>query len=58
MKKKKLQGIRSRLGDTEECISNVKDRIIEIIQSEHQKEKQILKSGNSLKGLLGQDQAY
>ena len=31
----------SRLGDIEECISDLKDRIREITQSEKQKEKQI-----------------
>ena len=29
----------SRLGDIEECISDLEDRIIEITQSEEQKEK-------------------
>ena len=29
----------NRLGDTEECISNMEDRIMEITQSEQQKEK-------------------
>ena len=33
--------INSRLGDTEECLSDLDDRIIEITQSEQQKEKQI-----------------
>ena len=36
-----LEGINSRLGDKEECISGLKDRIIEITQSEKQKQKQI-----------------
>ena len=34
--KNTLEGINSRLGDTEECIS---DRVVEITQSEQQKEK-------------------
>ena len=34
--KKKLEGINSRLGDTEKCVS---DRIMETTQSEQQKEK-------------------
>ena len=32
-------GINSRLGDTEECISDLGDRIMEITQSKQQKEK-------------------
>ena len=31
--KNKLEGINSRLGDTEECISDLEDRIMEITQS-------------------------
>ena len=38
------EGINSRLGDTEERISDLEDRIMEIIQSEQEKEKQILKN--------------
>ena len=34
----------SRLSDTEECISDLEDRIIEITQSKEQKEKQIFKN--------------
>ena len=37
---KHTRGINSRLGDTQECISNLEDRIMEITQSEQQKEKQ------------------
>ena len=33
----------SRLSDTEECIRDLEYRIMEITQSEQQKEKQILK---------------
>ena len=36
-----LEGVNSRLGDTEECTSDLEDRIMEITQSEEQKEKQI-----------------
>ena len=43
------EGINSRLGDTEERISDLEDRIMEIIQSEQEKEKQILKNEDSLK---------
>ena len=38
---KHTRGINSRLSDTEECISDLEDRIMEITQSEQQKEKQI-----------------
>ena len=34
-----LEWINSRLGDTEECISDLEDRIMEISQLEEQKEK-------------------
>lgn len=36
------EGINSRI-DTEECISDQEDRIMEVSQSKQQKEKQILK---------------
>ena len=49
--KNTLEGINSRLGDTEECISDLDDTIMEIIQSEQQKEKQMLKHENSLSDL-------
>ena len=35
-----LQGFNRRLGDTEECISDLKDRIVEITLSEQQKQKE------------------
>ena len=35
-----LEGIKSRRGDTEENISDLEDRIMEITQSEHPKGKQ------------------
>ena len=37
--KNTLEGLNSRLGDTEERIYHLEDRIVEIIQSEQQKEK-------------------
>ena len=40
--KNTLEGMKSRLGDTGEGISDLEDRIMEITQSEQQKEKQIL----------------
>ena len=39
--KNTLEGIKDRLGNTEECISDLKDRIMEITQSEQQKEKKL-----------------
>ena len=39
--KNTLEGVNSRLGKTEECISDPEDRIMEITQSEQQKEKHI-----------------
>ena len=39
--KNTLEGINSRLGDTEECINDLEGRIMKITQSEKQKEKQI-----------------
>ena len=50
--KSALEGINSRVGDTEEHISDFEDRIMEITQTEQQKEKQILKNENSLRELL------
>ena len=49
--KNTLEGINSKLGDTEECISNREDRIMEITQSEEQKAKQILKTEDNLRHL-------
>ena len=40
-----------RLGDTKECVSNLEGRLIEITQSEKQKEKQTFKNENSLRDL-------
>lgn len=45
--KSTLEGINSRLGDTEHV------RIVEITQSEQQREKQILKNENSLREFWG-----
>ena len=41
--KNTLEGINRRLGDREECTSDLEDKVMEIIQSKQQKEKQILK---------------
>ena len=41
----------SRLCDTEECISDLEDRKMEMALLEHQKEKQIIKNENSLRDL-------
>ena len=49
--KNTLEGINSILGDREEHINNLKDQIMEIIQSQQQKEKHILKNENSLRDL-------
>ena len=38
--KNTLEGIRSGLGDIDGCISDLKDRIMKVIQSEQQKEQQ------------------
>ena len=38
--KNTLEEIKSRYGDIQEHISDLEDRIMEITQSEHQKEKQ------------------
>ena len=37
--KNTLEGINGRLGVTVECISNLEERIVEITQSEQQREK-------------------
>ena len=39
--KNTLEGINSRLNETEDQISNLEDKAAEIIQSEQQKEKRI-----------------
>ena len=36
-----LEGLKSRLDNTEEWINNLKDRIVEIIQSEHKRKKRV-----------------
>ena len=43
----------SRLGDTEECTSDLEDRIMEITKSEQQNEKQIKNNEDSLRKLCG-----
>ena len=52
-----LEGIKSRTNDTEEWISKLKGRILEIIDVEHKKEKKNEKKGQ-FKRLVGQHQAY
>ena len=42
-----LKGINSRLDDSEECINDLVDRIIENTQPEQQKERQIQKNENN-----------
>ena len=49
--KNTLEGINSRLGDTEEHISNLEDRIVKITLSEQQKENIFLKNEDSLRNL-------
>ena len=41
--KNTVEGMNRRLSDTEQCISNLEDRIREITQSEEQKESQMKK---------------
>ena len=41
----------SRLNVAEECINDLEDRIMEITQSQQQKQKQVLKNENSLRSL-------
>ena len=48
--KNTLEVINSRLGGTE-YVHDLEGRVMEITQSEQQKEKHILKNENSLKGL-------
>lgn len=45
-----LEGIKSRLGDTEECIGDLEDRIMNITHSEQPREKHI-KNENRFSGL-------
>ena len=49
--KNTLEGMNSWIIDTEEGISDLEDRIMEITQWEQQKEKQIFKSENTLRDL-------
>ena len=49
--KNTLDGMNRRLGDIEQCISNLKDRIMEVTQSEQQKGEQIFKNENGLRDL-------
>lgn len=41
--KNTIEGINSRQQDAEERVSDLEDRLVEIIQSEQQKEKNFLK---------------
>ena len=47
--KNTLEGMNNRLSDTKECTSDLEDRMMEITRTKQQKEKQILKNGNSLR---------
>lgn len=50
--KNKLEGINSRLFNTEEWISDQEGRIMEIAQSEKQNRKKNLKTCNSMRDLM------
>lgn len=43
-----LHGINRRLRDTEECITDLEDRILEITQSEQQKENRNFKKAKTI----------
>ena len=49
--KNTLEGINSRLHDTEEQISKLEDRVVEITEADQKKEKRILKIEDSLRDL-------
>ena len=51
--KNTLEIIKSRLDDTEEWIRDMEDKIVEITQSEEQKEKKNFKKRGQFKGSLG-----
>ena len=53
--KNTLERFNSRVSDTEECIRDLEERIMEIIQSEQKKN---IKKLEHFKGPLGQHQAY
>lgn len=55
--KNTLEAINSRLNDTEEHISKLEDRVVEITQAEQKKEKSVFKRGQ-FKRPLGQPQAW
>ena len=44
-----LEGINSSLGDTEEQISQLEDRVMEIIEAEQKKEKRIKRNEDNLR---------
>ena len=49
--KNTLEGINSRLDDTEEWISELEDRVVRVTQAEHTKEKRIFENDDSLRDL-------
>ena len=51
--KSTIEGMKSRVSDTESHKSDLENRIMEIIQSEHQKERQIKKKWKQPKISLG-----
>lgn len=52
--KSNLKAINNQLNDTEECIRNLEERIMEIVQPEQQTKKQILKKNikHDISGIL------
>ena len=49
--KNTLEGIKSRLNDTEERISELEDKVVEITIAEQKKEKRMKRNENSLRDL-------
>ena len=49
-----LEGINSRITETEERISDLEDRMVEFTAVEQNKEKRMKRNEDSLKRLLGQ----
>ena len=54
--KNSLEGFNGRFEQAEKRISELEDRIMEIIKTERQKEKRWKKSEQSLRDLMGHDQ--
>ena len=50
-RKNTLEGINSRINEAEECISEVEDRMVEIIATEQDKEKTMKRNEDSLQDL-------